>query len=182
MGLGRTIMNPFPLDDPNGRNRGDSPRSLAVSHSRRRDSGPARSSEPRPPERAPGLTALALQLAFDSLLEPAPAGHRGATAGERHLVYMCRDYAVDVHLEGRDHGGPLVRGELLSRSAGPVAEIPAFLVAGDQITGYDRTGALGEFCLEGAAQTEVRLCLLLDAEHCIDLPLRLAGPAAECGA
>jgi anti-sigma factor RsiW len=38
------------------------------------------------PERAPRLLSLALQLAFDSFLEPAPAGIRNLDLASRHLV------------------------------------------------------------------------------------------------
>lgn len=175
-------MTLLSLIDRSSEKRGTSAQPLAASHSRRRNPGqPALISEPLPPERARGLQPLALQLAFDSLLEPAPAGQRGTSSGERHLVYMCRDYAVDVHLEGRDRGGPVVHGELLSRCAGPISEVPAFLLDGDQIAGYDCTGERGEFRLEAAATPDLRLCLLLDAEHCIDLPISLSGATAGRG-
>ncbi len=168
-----------PQHDHYGRNRGESPRAHAVGDSRRHQPDPpAPFSEPRPPERAPGQNALALQLAFDSLFEPAPAGQRGSSTRERHLVYLCRDYAVDVHLEGRERGGPMVHGELLSRRCGPVSEVPAFLLEGDQIAGYDRTGRLGDFHLQAGDAPDLRICLLLDADHCIDLPISLAGSTA----
>ena len=140
-------------------------------HSRSGCFRPALFPRPRPAEWASGTTHLALQLAYDSLREPAPAGLRGGLHGDRHLVYMSREYAVDVHFEPRDRRGPILRGELLSRSDGPLAAVPAFLLEGDQIAGYDCTGSLGEFRLEAANEADLRLCLLLDAERCIDLPI-----------
>ena len=103
--------------------------------------------------------------------EPAPAGRRGGQSGDRHLVYLSTDYAVDVRLDPRDHQPAMLRGELLSRRDGPVAEVPAFLLDGDEIAGYARTGSLGEFQLEADGTVDLRLCLLLDAERCIDVPL-----------
>lgn len=87
---------------------------------------------------------------------------------------MSRDYAVDVSLEPRADASDILRGEFLSRSNGPIAKVPAFLLEGDKIAGYDRTGSLGEFQLETHDSTELRLCLLLDTDRCIDLPIDLA--------
>ncbi len=87
-----------------------------------------------------------------------------------------------MHLEPRDRESAILRGELLSRSEGPVAEVPTFLLEGNEIAGYDCTGSLGEFRLETDGALDLRLCLLLDAERCIDLPIDLtpAGkPAVE---
>ena len=84
---------------------------------------------------------------------------------------MSRDYAVEVHLEPNSHQPGVLRGELLSRSDGPVAEVPAFLLDGDEVAGYACTGSLGEFRLETGRSADLRLCLLLDAERCIDLPI-----------
>ena len=88
---------------------------------------------------------------------------------------MSRDYAVDVHLEPNGRQPGVLRGELLSRSDGPVAEVPAFLLDGDKVAGYACTGALGEFRLETEGSADLRLCLLLDGERCIDLPIE-TGP------
>ena len=49
-------------------------------------------------------------------------------------------------------------------------------IAGDDVTGLIRflTGSLGEFRLETEGSADLRLCLLLDAERCIDLPIEPA--------
>lgn len=92
---------------------------------------------------------------------------------------MSREYAVDVHLEPGDHASSVLRGELFSRSDGPVSEVPTFLLDGNEIAGYACTGSLGEFRLEtGDSTIDLRLCLLLDAERCIDLPIN-PRPATE---
>ena len=87
---------------------------------------------------------------------------------------MSREYAVDVRFEPRERSGSILTGELLSRSDGPLAEVPTFLLDGNQIAGYDCTGSLGEFRIEAATDADLRLCLLLDAERCIDLPIDTA--------
>lgn len=156
---------------------GDALHAFVDLHSRPGHGQPALFSRPRPAERAPGTNSLALQLAFDSFREPAPSGHRGSHCGDRHLVYMSREYAVDVHLEPRESDCSVLRGELLSRTDGPLPEVPAFLLDGNEIAGYACTGSLGEFRLEADGAVDLRLCLLLDAERCIDLPLDLKAPA-----
>ncbi len=161
---------------------GEGPFRFADSHSRPDLGQPAFFSRPRPAERALGTNYLALQLAFDSFREPVPVGHRGCHSGDRHLVYMSRDYAVDVHLQPSDREPAVLRGELLSRSDGPVAEVPTFLLDGNEIAGYACTGSLGEFRLETDGAADLRLCLLLDAERCIDLPIDVdpvRAPATE---
>jgi hypothetical protein len=171
-------MNRTPWIDLSSALSGKPPSGFAASHSRHGFGQPASPARPRPAERAPGTTTLALQLAFDSFREPVPAGHRGGHSSDRHLVYMSRDYAIDLQLQLQEYEPDVVQGELLSRHDGPVAEVPTFLLAGDQIAGYDRTGPLGEFRLETDGSVDLRLCLLLDAERCIDLPLA-TGPDAR---
>ena len=53
------------------------------------------------PGRAPKLVSLALQLAFDSFLEPAPAGTRGLELSSRHLVYYATTAALFLFLTSR---------------------------------------------------------------------------------
>ena len=166
-------MTRTPHSDLSCANLGEALLRFAACHSRPGCDLPALFSRPRSTERAFGTTSLALQLAFDSFREPVPVGHRGGASGDRHLIYMSSEYAVDVHLVPSEHQPDLLRGELLSRSDGPVAEVPTFLLDGDEIAGYDCTGSLGEFQLETAGAVDLRLCLLLDAERCIDLPIEM---------
>ena len=164
-------MNPATRIDRSRSDLGQALHAFADSDSRTGFDRPAVFDTPRPVERAPGTNFLALQFAFDSFRKPVPAGQRGQQNAARHLVYMSRDYAVDVRLEASEHQSAVLRGELLSRGHGPVAEVPAFLLDGCEIAGYSRTGSLGEFQLETDGATDLRICLLLDAERCIDLPI-----------
>ena len=158
-------------NDLSGANLGEALLRFADSHSRLGQPLPAFFPDLRSAEWAFGGNSLALQLVFDSFREPVPAGHRGGHTGDRHLVYMCGEYAVDLHLVPNAEEPDVLRGELLSRNGGPVAEVPTFLLEGDEIAGYDCTGTLGEFRLEASGGTDLRLCLLLDAERCIELPI-----------
>lgn len=124
------------------------------------------------PERAPKLVSLALQLAFDSFLEPAPAGTRGAELSSRHLVYYAQNYALDLRLE-YEPGSEMLQlgGEILDRRFGPVANVPAFLIADDQIVSRSTSGDLGEFNMKCDSDGSIRLCLVMSDDECIDVSL-----------
>lgn len=160
--------------------RGRVLRDLTALHSRPGGSHrPASSFEIlRQPERAREQTSLALQLAFDSHPGPAPAGCRSDSTAPHHLVFLSRDYALELELERSHRGRSKLRGELLSRSSGPLAEVPALLLDGDAIAGYACTGTRGEFCFESRAGADPRLCLLIDFDRCIDLELDFEARAA----
>ncbi len=124
------------------------------------------------PERAPKLVSLALQLAFDSFLEPAPAGTRGLELSSRHLVYYAQNYALDLRLDYEPGTQTLqLGGEILDRQFGPVANVPTFLIADDDIVSRSTSGDLGEFNMSCDSERSLRLCLVMSEEECIDLSL-----------
>lgn len=124
------------------------------------------------PERAPRLVSLALQLAFDSFMEPAPAGIRGLELSSRHLVYYAQNYALDLRLEYEPDSAMLqLGGEILDRKFGPVANVPTFLIADDQIVSRSTSGELGEFTLACHNKGSIRLCLVMNEDECIDVTL-----------
>lgn len=124
------------------------------------------------PERAPRLESLALQLAFDSFLEPAPAGFRGAELSSRHLVYYAQNYALDLRLEYEADTEMLqLGGEILDRKFGPVSNVPAFLIADDQVVSRSTSGELGEFNMTCGNEGSIRLCLVMNDDECIDVTL-----------
>ena len=124
------------------------------------------------PERAPKLVSLALQLAFDSFLEPAPAGTRGLELSSRHLVYYAQNYALDLRLEYEAETDLLqLGGEILDRKFGPVSDVPTFLIADDQVVSRSTSGELGEFNMTCDNEGSIRLCLVMNDDECIDVSL-----------
>jgi hypothetical protein len=124
------------------------------------------------PERAPKLVSLALQLAFDSFLEPAPVGTRGIELSSRHLVYYAQNYALDLRLEYEAETDMLqLGGEILDRKFGPVANVPTFLIADDQVVSRSTSGELGEFSMTCDNEGSIRLCLVMNDDECIDVSL-----------
>ncbi len=124
------------------------------------------------PERAPKLVSLALQLAFDSFLEPAPAGTRALELNSRHLVYYAQNYALDLRLE-YEAGTEMLQlgGEILDRKFGPVSNVPAFLISDDQVVSRSTSGDLGEFNMVCDNEGSIRLCLVMNDDECIDVSL-----------
>ncbi len=124
------------------------------------------------PERAPKLKSLALQLAFDSFMEPAPAGIRSLDTTSRHLVYYAQNYALDLRLDYEPQSHALhLGGEILDRQFGPVANIPAFLFADDQVVSRSTSGELGQFDLHCEQEGKLRLCLVMNDDESIDISL-----------
>jgi hypothetical protein len=124
------------------------------------------------PERAPRLVSLALQLAFDSFLEPAPAGTRGVDLSSRHLVYYAQNYALDLRLD-YEPGTRMLQlgGEILDRKHGPVANVPTFLIADDEVVSRSTSGERGEFAMTCDTERSIRLCLVISDDECIDVSL-----------
>lgn len=163
-------MNPTDQHRPSPSFRGPDPQDPAALNSRppRFAARPASiHSQAQPPERARNRSH-ALQLAFDSYLEPAPAGLRTGDGGSRHLAYLSDEFALA--LEVRPSRAEL-HGELVSRSEGPVEGIPAFLLTGNDIAAYASTGSLGDFDLAGLPASPARICLLVGPGRCLEVDL-----------
>ncbi len=127
----------------------------------------------RQPERARELKCLALQLVYDSLLQPAPAGVRSSGPTPRRLVFRGEDLALDLVLARGESGSSDLRlnGELVSSEEGPLPDVPALLVEDHEVVDQAWTGSLGNFSIlcERPATTHLRL-LVRDGEY-IDVPL-----------
>jgi hypothetical protein len=125
------------------------------------------------PEGARGglLKYLPFTVAFDSFHQPAAVGTRDLQASDRQMIFDAASYRVDVRMEHETNPPSTVLvGELL-RGARPVPRVPVMVLAGDRVVGRSLTGRFGEFQAEGLPADPLRLCLLLDDEECIDLPL-----------
>lgn len=127
----------------------------------------------RQPERAQGLKCLALQLVYDSLLQPAPAGVRGGQAASRRLVFRGEDVALDLVLAHSEPGSADLRlsGELVSSDEGPMPDVPAQLVEDHDVVGESLTGPLGTFLLSCERPQSSHLRLLVREGEYIDIPL-----------
>ena len=126
----------------------------------------------RQPERARELKCLALQLVYDSFLQPAPAGVRNVNETSRRMVFRGEDIALDLIL-ARDEASSDLRlnGELVSSSEGPMPDIPAMLVEDHEVIDQSLTGSLGNFFITCERPETTHLRLLVGDGEYIEVPL-----------
>ena len=126
----------------------------------------------RPAEASSGLRRyLPFEITFDSLLEPVAAGTRNLQAQDRQLVFQADPYLLDLRLEHETSSSTVLVGQLLRDAAEPVAEVPFLVYADDQVVGRSQTSDFGELQVEGLPRQSLRLCLLIDSEKCLEVPL-----------
>lgn len=114
---------------------------------------------------------LELRLIADSRLEPAPAGVRGPGYGRR-LTYGAEGLELGLELQalpGSDRVS--LGGELLHYERGHLAEVPAYLICGEEIVDQATTDPLGSFHLAAEVRQRLRLCLFLEDSRLIELDL-----------
>lgn len=113
-----------------------------------------------------------MRLSFDSLLSPATAGARNLHASSRHLVFYSQDFALDLRMDcERSVRDVVVVGQLLNRDWGPLPDVPAYLMSGEQVVSHTTTGSLGEFHMEGRPLGAMHLQLAVNDRELIDVEL-----------
>ena len=120
------------------------------------------------------LRRLVPTVVFDSMLEPVAAGTRDIQSHERQILFRADDYTVDVRLEQEDDPpSSVVVGQLLRRNGkiAPVPKVPVLVLADGRIVGRSLTSSFGEFQAEGLPLEPLNLCLLVEPEECIEIPL-----------
>jgi hypothetical protein len=128
----------------------------------------------RPDESKPSLwRRLAMSLSFDSLANPALVGVRDVQALDRHLVFDCDDYRVDLRVEPEaDYQGSVIVGQLM-RTGGdevsPVADVPVLAVRDRSVLHQGKTGAFGEFQASGLPSANLGFRLLLEDDSCLEI-------------
>lgn len=133
--------------------------------------------ERRETEDVPGASRwsfLPLELAFDSLREPALAGTRDMQASFRQLSFKSQDYQVDLRLEPEgDPAGAVMVGQVLQHgdSPTPVVEAPVLVTSEGKIVERAVTSRFGEFHAEGLPQTALELYVLLDDDRSLRVPI-----------
>jgi hypothetical protein len=113
----------------------------------------------------------AMQVLFDSLLQPATAGTRG-TASARQILFQCEGFYVDLRIENNLKPGRVVLvGQILEAGTREAArQLKISLLSGNQSVLETSTNDFGEFQMEylrGESQS-----LLIGTEICrIQLPV-----------
>ncbi len=141
----------------------------------------------------PKVRRIPFMVTFDSLLEAAPAGSRGAQQSHRELTFEAQGYSIDLRLEhetapssegflGTLPARQVVVGQLLKRDgddhptdpcgdgARPVSRAPVFVFSGEHLIGKAVTGNHGEFQVEGLPRESLDLCLVAGEDY-LEMPL-----------
>ena len=114
-----------------------------------------------PPAERRGPALVRARLVFDNLLQPLPAGIRGAAA-DRHIVFETDHWTVDLRLTPREHAvgitGQLMHALAMSQ---PCSDVAVVARSGEAVVGRTVTGAWGEFMLDCADPAALRLEILV---------------------
>lgn len=125
----------------------------------------------RRPEAQPSRGLLPFKIAFDSFLQPAAAGTRDIQARDRQLVVHADPYRVDLRLEQESEQSSVVVGQLLRDGIHPMSDVPVLLLAGGRVVGRSTTSEFGEFQAEGLPRQPLKLCLLIESDKNLEVPL-----------
>lgn len=124
------------------------------------------------------LRYLPLDITFDSVLEPAAVGTRSLQSHDRQVSFEAAGYCVDLRIE-RDHEFTVVVGQVLQEEVDgsgddlvPVSSLSVVSIHDGRIVQSTLTGELGEFQSERLPNDDLKLCFLVDAEECIEFPIR----------
>jgi hypothetical protein len=111
---------------------------------------------------------------FDSFLEAACVGTRALDSSHQQIVYRSDDYTVELRLEQETNPHrQVVVGQVLHHQGDvqPVSRVPVLVLSGGRVVGRDLTSCFGEFQAADLPPEALELCLLVNEEVRIDLPL-----------
>jgi hypothetical protein len=130
----------------------------------------------RRPERPRRAIRIPIDLVYDSLLAPAPAGLRATWQVGWQALYRAGDCSVDLRIEPELHSGrAAVIGQVSNHSAPEtqMENIPVYLKSGKLVVGETLSNRFGEFQMEYEQQPRLQLCIYLDGgARCIQVPLK----------
>lgn len=130
------------------------------------------------------IPRLAVQLIYDSLREPLPAGIRARDQLTRRALYQAGGFFLDLRLEHAS-GSPMLNlvGQLANRDmpAESSCGVLVLLTAGNDVVGRTLTNRFGEFQMEYEPVPNLRLFVPLHAAGGrIELPLsRMSAEASR---
>jgi hypothetical protein len=122
--------------------------------------------------------SLFARLVFDSFRAPAAVGVRTLDLCSRQLLYEVDDLAIDLRIEttGSSARSSLV-GQLLHQSEGAQGRggLPVALLLGKAPVARTSTNTFGEFVFELELTKRHRICIQLDDNRSILVPLACLG-------
>ena len=127
-------------------------------------------------------TRLNARLVFDTADRALPSGARLRESASRHLLYEIADLCLDLRL---DHPPQSATATLIGQLADrqdplkPLAGLPVFLFAGEDLLAQTKSNRLGEFQMECEPASEMNVCLAFGEENLIEVPVN--PPIGEAG-
>lgn len=135
-----------------------------------------------PPARPLGWQTA--RLVFSGGGQEAPAGARSQETPARHLVFETGTFVVDVRIERQLPGATLaepaasgvVNGQILRQSGEPqpVGDTTVLIFHGQEVVSSTVCDDSGEFQAENLPAGDLKLCLLVDRDQYIEIPLESA--------
>jgi hypothetical protein len=120
------------------------------------------------------LTHLPVRLVLDTADSPLAEGVRHRDVTSRHLLYQAEELYLDLRLEPdpRASRAALV-GQLvdLRDPLRPVPPVSVLLLNGDEVLAQTRTNGFGELQMDLEPHASLRLCLALDGERLVEVPI-----------
>lgn len=125
------------------------------------------------PQRLRQGKRLPVKLVFDTGHAMAP-GTRRRESSSRHLLYEIEELCLDLRLNRPMRSAEaVVVGQLADRQdpLKTLAGLPVFLVSGQKLLTRTVSNRQGEFRVQYEADDSVSLCLSLDSDRLIEVPV-----------
>jgi len=116
-----------------------------------------------------------IELIFDSFLVPSAVGLRATWQVGWQGLYRTGDCSIDLRIEPElSSSRAAVIGQITNHAAPEqeMGDLAVFLRSGKQIVAETLSNRFGEFQMEYAQQSKVRLCIRLRDSRSIQVPLR----------
>lgn len=119
---------------------------------------------------------IPVELVFDSLLVPSPAGLRASWQIGWQALYRAGDCSLDLRVEPELHSSRAALIGQVSNHVTPESELtdlPVYLKSGNTVVAETRSNRFGEFQMEYEQQKRLQLYIYLDGgARCIQVPLK----------
>ena len=123
-----------------------------------------------------------LEILFDSMAQPLPAGARSSFVSDRQVLYRIGSVYVDMEFERQGNSQRWrVVGQMLdsARPGHPLTGVPVCLIERGRNVVRTLSNDNGEFRLEFDANNELKLELSIDRRHPVHLPIMVTQLRAD---
>lgn len=120
------------------------------------------------------LKHLQVRLVLDTGESPLAEGIRRRGVTSRHLLYQAEDLYLDLRLEPEPRSSRVSLVGQLVDLRDPLRSVPpvtVLLLSGDEVLAQTCTNGFGELQMELGPHPSLRLCLALDGERLVELPI-----------